>query len=362
MNNNRRTYRCIMSNLKQLYPNKLTGRQLQHLNVLAAMMTGIVRSQNCQFEKIARKMPAKIQIESKVKSCTRFNQNDHVDIETYFMPFILPLIQHLAASGVVTVAMDGSETGHKCMTLMVSIIYRKRALPIAWLTVKGNKGHLSEAKHLALFKRVQGLFPEECTVVFLGDGEFDGQQLQEAIIRAGWEYVCRTAKNRIICDGEDRFSLSEIGIKQGEYIDLPHVGFTHTNFPVELVIVWWEKGYDAPIYLVSNMACVEEACQWYRRRFRIETFFSDQKSRGFNLQKSHLADPDRIERFMIALCLAYIWMVYLGDKVRDKHDEMKMIHRTDRCDLSLFQLGIRYLEYLLDNEQPLLFGLILPND
>lgn len=362
MNSNRRTYRCILSHLKQLYPQRLTGRKLQHLNVLAAMMTGIVQSQNCQLEKIARKMPVKTQVESRIKSCTRFNQNEHVDAELFYMPFIAPLIAHLAASSVVTLAMDGSETGYKCMTLMVSIIYRQRAIPIAWLTVTGNKGHLPEETHLSLLERVKPLFPKECTVVFLGDGEFDGQHLQQAIMDAGWEYVCRTAKNRIICDGEDIFSLSEIGIACGDRIDLPHVGFTHANFSVELVIVWWCKGYDDPIYLVTNMACAQEACHWYKRRFQIETFFSDQKSRGFNLQKSHLADPERIERFLIATCLAYVWIIYLGVKVRAMPREMKMIHRSDRCDLSLFQLGIRYLEHLLNFEEPIPFSLILPND
>jgi hypothetical protein len=45
---------------------------------------------------------------------------------------------------------------------------------------------------------------------------------------------------------------------------------------------------------------------------RIETFFSDQKSRGFQLDKSHISQPQRLARLLIATCLAYIWMVYLG--------------------------------------------------
>jgi hypothetical protein len=40
----------------------------------------------------------------------------------------------------------------------------------------------------------------------------------------------------------------------------------------------------------------------------IETFFSDQKSRGFHLHKSHIADATRLARLLIAACLAYIWM------------------------------------------------------
>jgi hypothetical protein len=43
----------------------------------------------------------------------------------------------------------------------------------------------------------------------------------------------------------------------------------------------------------------------------IETFFSDQKSRGFHLYQSHLADPQRLSRLLIAAYLAYIWIIYL---------------------------------------------------
>ncbi|MGB8719516.1 MAG: hypothetical protein WCD46_09420, partial [Desulfobacterales bacterium] len=43
-------------------------------------------------------------------------------------------------------------------------------------------------------------------------------------------------------------------------------------------------------------------------RVPIETFFSDQKSRGFNIDKSHLSCPQRLTRLMYASCLAYLWI------------------------------------------------------
>jgi Transposase DDE domain len=64
-----------------------------------------------------------------------------------------------------------------------------------------------------------------------------------------------------------------------------------------MVLSCWAKGYHEPLYLVSNLATAEEACRYYQKRFRIETFFSDQKSRGFHIHKSHIADPQRLSRF-----------------------------------------------------------------
>jgi hypothetical protein len=119
-----------------------------------------------------------------------------------------------------------------------------------------------------------------------------------------------------------------------------------------MVIAWWGRAYPEPIYLVSNLTSVQAAWDWYRKRAHIETFFSDQKSRGFQLERSHVSDPVRVTRLMLAACLAYRWVIYLGT-VAHENDWMARIHRRHRCDLSLFQLGLRLLEYLLNHEHPI---------
>ena len=61
---------------------------------------------------------------------------------------------------------------------------------------------------------------------------------------------------------------------------------------------------------------------------------------------------------MIAACLAYIWIIWLG--VIAKRDQwLALIHRSDRCDLSLFQLGLRLLDYLLNYDLPIPFSFAL---
>ena len=65
------------------------------------------------------------------------------------------------------------------------------------------------------------------------------------------------------------------------------------------------------------------------------------------MQKSHIADPERLSRLMTAACLAYIWIIYLG-VIAKRDGWVKTIHRTDRCDLSLFQLGLDLLEHFLN--------------
>jgi hypothetical protein len=345
--------------LKKLYPGEPQGNLARHLNTLAAMISGIVGSKSTNLPAMAEKAPDKTKKESREKKFYRWLKNEHVEAEIHFLPFASELLAGLAHQ-TLALAMDGSGVGRGCVTLMISVIYKKRALPLVWIVIQGEKGHFPEDTHIELLKRVHGLVPEGSDVIFLGDGEFDGTTLLATIDGYGWQYVCRTAKNAQLCDDGDQFTFDEVGIQPGDCLGIPEVTFTQEAYGPLLVIAWWEAKYQDPIYLVTNMELAEEACHWYAKRFRIETFFSDQKSRGFNLHKSHISAPERLARLMIAACLAYIWIVYLG--VIAKRDKwVKIIHRSDRCDLSLFRLGLSLLEHFLNEHLPIPVAFQMPN-
>jgi hypothetical protein len=345
MSDNLRRYRAIRQGLTQLFPTA-EGNFARHLNTLAGLISGIVGSKRTNLPLIASHVPDGTLPDSRTKRFSRWINNSDVDAEVYFLPFAEPLLRSLASRPLALI-MDGSTVGRGCLTLMVSVVYQRRALPIAWLVVRGRKGHFPEDTHIALLEQVRPLIPPGAQVIFLGDGEFDGVDLQATLDGYGWRYVNRTAKNIVLCCAGEEFNLESVAVQAGELISLPHATLRNQNYGPVHAIAWWEQGYDEPIYLLTNLADLAEACQWYRKRARIETFFSDQKSRGFHLHKSHLSDPTRLSRLMIAACLAYIWIIHLG--VLAWRDEWrKVIHRTTRCDLSLFQLGLRLLEHFLN--------------
>ncbi len=356
MSDNRQVYRRIKEGLLQLYPKQLTGNQARHLNTLTGMMTGIVQGKRCHFETMAAKSPGPSKVSSRVKRFSRYTQNERIDRETYYMPFIEELVLGLAHRGTLVVAMDGSEVGRHCLALVVSLVYKGRALPLAWTVVKGSKGHFPESAHIELLAQIKAIMPVETDVIFLGDGEFDGITLLAEIEAAGWHYACRTAHNRWVCEQGAWLQLNELSQQAGEFVCLTNVTFTLQAYGPVTAIAWWHPDYKEPIYLVSNFELAEEAVYWYRLRFRIETFFSDQKSRGFHLHKSHIDDPQRLARLMIAACLAYIWIIFLG-LIAHRDQWTAIIHRIDRCDLSLFQLGLRLLDHFLNNGLHLPFAL-----
>lgn len=356
MSDNLRRYRAIHQEIRQWFPTTLSARQARHLTTCAALISGIVGAQHTHLDKVAAKVPLQAKLSSRTKRFVRWLANDTISPAIFFLPFAKALIRSLAHRTLVFI-MDGSCVGRGCLTLMLSVVYRGRALPIAWLVVRGRKGHFPEDAHLALLHQLLPLVPPSASVVFLGDGEFDSILLQQTLTAAGWQYVCRTARHLPLCCGEEWLTCAELAVARGDVVGVSDVGLTRQGYGPVTVIAWWEARFLEPLYLVSNLELVEEACWWYRQRFKIETFFSDQKSRGFQLHKSHLADPQRLMRLLIAACLAYLWLVYLGS-VAKRDGWVGQIHRSDRCDLSLFQLGLRLLEHWLNEGLPLSVGFV----
>ena len=66
------------------------------------------------------------------------------------------------------------------------------------IVVKGCKGHLPEHVHLELLGQLQDILPSHAQAIFLGDGEFDGIELQAAVETMEMRYVCQTAKKHPI--------------------------------------------------------------------------------------------------------------------------------------------------------------------
>jgi len=345
----------------QFYQPRPTGHHEKHLNTLAALICGLVGGKHAHLPVCADYAPCNhTKQQSVIERFRRFLKNDRHTIDGWFSPVAKELLRALATQPLQLV-MDGSVVGRGCIALMLSVVYHGRALPLCWLVVRGAKGHFPEQTHRELLAQLQALVPAGATVIFLGDGEFDGIELQADLHSYGWQYVCRTASNLLVTCCRVQFHLSAVGPPRGEYLAVSPAWMTAKQYGPLSILALWDVHEQQPLYLVTNLADLDAAVRLYKKRAHIETFFSDQKSRGFQLHKSHLSEPARLSRLLIASCLAYVWMVYLGVCAL-QDDWMKLLHRTDRCDLSLFQLGVRLLARCLKDARPIPDGFVVPSE
>lgn len=331
----------------KIYGKNLKGNPLRRMNTLICMVSGILGNSSVQLPEIASGVHKQVKTESKIKQFKRFLLNKFTNYETCYLPFIGPLLEKMSQKGELVFAIDGSTCGKGCMVLMVSLVYKKRAIPIIWLTRKAKKGHLPEEMHCQLIESLMQIAPPDCRKVLLGDGEFDGIGLQKLLDENGWEYVLRTRKDLLAAENEDIFRLRTVGVGRQQHFFIPNLKITQKRYGPVNLLIWHSKKHKEALYLLSNMDFAQQISGYYKKRFTIETLFSDQKTKGFQLHRSKISDPLRLAKLLITACLAYIFLLLIALQGQ-RNNLVRQVHRKDRCDLSLFMLGKRLLEYFID--------------
>ena len=84
----------------------------------------------------------------------------------------------------------------------------------------------------------------------------------------------------------------------------------------------------------------------------IEEMYGDFKKHGFDLERTMLRHFLRLSRLTLAVAILYVWLVSVGTRTI-RCGLRNLVDRTDRRDLSIFQIGLRFIERQLTNALPL---------
>ena len=337
-----KVYTKVLKVLKEMLSLSHPG----HVLTLAMLIAGIVTGRNAQLSSVSAETATKAKDKSTEMRLRRWVKHKSIDEGVIYMPFAKQVLEALSTLPLILV-MDGSQVGRGCMVLMVSVLYQKRALPICWVVYKGKKGHTTAERHIEALTKVLPLIPVDNQVILLGDAEYDTTEMLSWVKQQQhWNFVLRTSPQIYVQEGPQSQPIGTYPLAKGQVFQRHQVGFTQQAAVCLNLVGWWSSRYDEPLYLLTSLPNGYQACKYYRRRFQIETFFSDQKSRGFHLHKSHLSDPIRLSRLLLAACLAYLWMVCQG-LLTIAEKKVGLIDRTDRIDKSLFRLGLDWIHYSL---------------
>ena len=127
-----------------------------------------------------------------------------------------------------------------------------------------------------------------------------------------------------------------MAIKKGESLFIEDLYFGGDKYGFVNMLFWHGKEHDEPIFLVTNIDDGYLVQSYYIKRFLIETFFRDIKSKGFNIQKSGLREPEKLSRLLVCCCFAFILGILSGVKAR-KSELYDLVCEQYEKSLSLFQ-------------------------
>lgn len=91
-------------------------------------------------------------------------------------------------------------------------------------------------------------------------------------------------------------------------------------------------------------ALADYACRW-----GIEVLFAALKTRGFNLEETHLTAQARIEKLLGLLAIALTWAYLIGHWVVEAKPLTIKNHGRPAC--SIFRIGLDEIQYVLLNIQ-----------
>jgi len=108
------------------------------------------------------------------------------------------------------------------------------------------------------------------------------------------------------------------------------------------ILLTWDAAYDEPFVVMTmlNDSDTSRADTLYGLRFCIEPMHKDWKSNAFDIEKSRITDPKRIETLLIPMAFAYVLCVFEGER-EEKDGEVQKPPKDKNRIVWFFLTGIR---------------------
>jgi hypothetical protein len=341
-------YHTMIRQIRELHPNQ----RITRVKGFASLMIGIYKSRSVYLSRIAAKIPSQAKLLSMTHRMARLLDNPAIRVREWYEPISRKWLEaQFSTLGEIRLLVDGTKVGFAHQLLMVSLAYRRRSIPIAWTWVKHVRGHSTGHKQLALLAYVRSLVPFGATVFLVGDTEFGPVKVLKELDKWHWFYVLRQKSDTSVWINDEtrRKPFRSYIQKAGESFWLGQAYLTRSEIYQVHLIIHWKVGEKEPWCLATNIPDKAIALRFYKRRMWIEEMFGDMKKHGFDLESSMLHTFLRLSRLTLAIAFLYVWMIAIGTRVIHR-GQRHLVDRKDRRDLSIFQIGLRFIERKITNE------------
>jgi hypothetical protein len=333
------------------------------IETLALVVVGITQSVSAQIGKIARALPLDTTQAAKEQRIRRLLDNERITQAEHYQPLAKAALHGLKGQRV-QLLIDRVLLRDTHNILVVSIGFRRRSLPLAWLALP-HRGQSGLADQQTVLRQALKLLPERVRVSIHGDSEFRSQELFAWLREQGHDGLLGVPGRTLLSltpEGEAT-ALARWLPNQDTVVYLNDVYLTEQRVGPVNVLAWWAKDDQGKPIVHGVMTNLSATWQTYRRgsrRMWIETVFRDWQSGGFHLDDSGIEDRDRFERLLLPMVIAYLWLVAVGRWVVKKGYRCLVDDGAARTwKYSLFQIGVAWKERLGSYTQALPLVMVL---
>lgn len=326
--------------------NELQRLLFQNLNwnkariaCLAQILQALICARTVNLTQISTFFQSNAKQESSYRRVRRFFSGFSFDI-TVIVPLVFSLF---CLKGQLVLILDRTnwKWGKKDINiLLLSVAYRGIGIPLFW-NVSSSAGSSSTLERIYLLKKTLQKIGHRRIHAFLADREFIGEDWFRFLKKAKIPFVIRIKKNTMAGGIRNFYQVPILELwknrgRSKSIINHPVLIWGHLLY----VSIYQAKDAKDPMIVASNVE-FEDAIGLYRRRWEIETLFGCLKTRGFRMEDTHMTAPEKIEKLLFVLTIAFCWSYKLG-VIKDAERAIRR-KAHGRLSKSLFRLGLDWL-------------------
>ena len=304
-----------MSCQKAVYQwTEVVTTQMPHLSkpqaaVLALWSLGMVLARSCALSAVSEFLAKGLERKSNTvrqqlrewcyeAQAKRGGSRQEVQVETCFAP-LLGWVLSWWEGYQLALAVDATTLGQRFVVLVVSVVYRGCAIPVAWTVLPATEKHAWRGEWLRMLRQVRAVVPRRYFVIVMADRGLYARWLFQRIVRLGWHPLLR-----INTGGTFRPAPSVDYHPLRAFVPQPGTQWVGTGTAFQgprrrlncTLLARWDEGYRDPWLLLTDLApSAGEAC-WYGLRAWIEQGFKITKRGGWQWHRTRMSDPQRAAR------------------------------------------------------------------
>jgi hypothetical protein len=252
----------------------------------------------------------------------------------------------LEAPFVLTLDRTNWKLGKANLNILVlGVAYKGIAIPLLW-TLLDKRGNSNTDERIALLSQYRALFGSETIKYLSADREFIGKDWFAWLLLMKIDFRIRVKEN------------TQVSNAKGEKVKAKNL-FRHLPLNQALALKQGRQMWGLQIFLSGLrldsgeylLICAphftDEAIPEYGARWEIETLFGCLKSRGFNLEETHLIEPEKVKKLIALLAIAFCWAHKVGEWLHEQ--KAIKVKKHGRLAKSLFRRGLDHLQEVVLN-------------
>ncbi|CAM3637924.1 Mobile element protein [Deinococcus saxicola] len=215
--------------------------------------------------------------------------------------------------------------------LFLAVIWRGVAVPLLFELLP-HGGNSDTSTRLTLLDNTLTLLDCWEVATLYADREFIGQEWIQGLAERG---IPITVRLRVDTRIEEMPAGDWLQDLQPDRKFMLLDQMTVYGVPMNVVLTRTDQG--EALIVASNATTAERILKGYRQRWKIECLFRALKTKGFNLENTHMTLPAHVTRLLCLLILGYVWSVLVGI------DQDAKLKKHGRRAWSVVTLGLRSL-------------------